>query len=795
MKRIICSTVGAAALAAIGVFVLAPTTRLGAQGATCSVNGSEVGTGAATPGTVLVLQTSVTGGCSSSEATQAMAVGYNVEVATPLQWSLKNQDQFASYRAIVLGDPTCSTSTSSIAAAEANRATWSPAVSGNVVLLGTDPSLHGRHLVAKSGIRFAADEAGKTGAYITLSCYYHSAPSGTAVPLLDQFGSFTVVGQGGCPEDSHIVAAHPALAELTDDYLSNWGCSTHEGFVSWPDSFLVLAISEDVPSPYVAGDGTTGAPYILARGEDVVPAACGDGNIDPGEQCDDGNTTSGDGCSAQCKIETDLDSDDDGIFDSADNCPTVANADQADADEDGQGDACDADDDNDGVPDETDNCVRIYNPDQADADGDGVGNACDADDDNDGVSDDSDNCVFTANPDQADADDDGVGDACDNCAAFYNPGQEDGNEDGVGDACRLAGEGGDGEAEQVFPPGSKVEREYRATVPGQDEPETFVLSFDSVLNPLVCTVNFRLVLLAEEAPRLAKINAARALAGKAPVTQLEYRTHDDSARGYGVRYEVECQVDTNGDGTGDRQAIPGQDYNRPNIAFTFHAHDIQQFDIAQERTLQQDGSGAWVPEADVPLDQYDRLLSSLGPVHLAKSSCDCVGSAGTLDLSWFIAVTTELEDPDGGGPAGPGDVALIPVLPAVKNGNTFWNPLRRDGTFKAGLPIIFTVRLRNTVTGAYIRDPDIKPPSESGLVATIKRVIEGDVDKNVPLEGFLRFWGDDGGFRIDLLRKGYYTYVWQTVQQDTWLPLPPGKYTVTIASKYTVAQPFVINLR
>ena len=131
-----------------------------------------------------------------------------------------------------------------------------------------------------------------------------------------------------------------------------------------------------------------------------------------------------------------------------DNCVDTANPDQADADDDGTGDACEAapDGDGDGIPDSEDNCPDTANPDQADTDGDGVGDVCD-------------NCVDTANPDQADADDDGTGDACetapdadgdgvpddeDNCPNVANPDQADEDSDGVGDACDNDGTPGDG---------------------------------------------------------------------------------------------------------------------------------------------------------------------------------------------------------------------------------------------------------------------------------------------------------------------------------------------------------------
>jgi beta propeller repeat protein len=86
------------------------------------------------------------------------------------------------------------------------------------------------------------------------------------------------------------------------------------------------------------------------------------------------------------------DTDGDGVLDPDDNCPSVANANQENADSDSYGDACDPcpvnvenDQDGDGVCENTDNCPLDLNPGQEDLDQDTLGDACDSDVDGDGI--------------------------------------------------------------------------------------------------------------------------------------------------------------------------------------------------------------------------------------------------------------------------------------------------------------------------------------------------------------------------------------------------------------------------
>ncbi len=129
-----------------------------------------------------------------------------------------------------------------------------------------------------------------------------------------------------------------------------------------------------------------------------------------------------------------IDSDADGVADDVDNCPMLANPDQADLDGDLLGDACDDDTDGDGILNADDNCILAPNPDQLDLDGDMLGDVCDDDDDNDGLND-VDEAARGTDPRRADTDLDGLADGVDTCPVVADRVGLDTDGDLKGDAC------------------------------------------------------------------------------------------------------------------------------------------------------------------------------------------------------------------------------------------------------------------------------------------------------------------------------------------------------------------------
>ena len=248
----------------------------------------------------------------------------------------------------------------------------------------------------------------------------------------------------------------------TDEELGESSC----GVGVCQHSIANCANGETVQCDPLEGSGTE-----KCNGEDDN---C-DGEVDEGfEDTDD------DGI-ADCMTEDD---DGDGIPDGADNCPMLANPDQANFDFDSQGDACDEDDDND-LSADVDDCApfnasikpgatEVCNGIDDDCDGlvdeglgsivcgkglcnhtvnkcaDGESAVCDpfegaieeecdgADNDCDGQSDEGfSDLDGDGMADCMDGDDDGddVSDAMDNCPLVANGDQADTDEDGFGDAC------------------------------------------------------------------------------------------------------------------------------------------------------------------------------------------------------------------------------------------------------------------------------------------------------------------------------------------------------------------------
>ncbi len=129
-------------------------------------------------------------------------------------------------------------------------------------------------------------------------------------------------------------------------------------------------------------------------------------------------------------INAETDPDADGIINTKDNCPLIANLEQLNTDLDTLGNACDTDDDNDGMPDSFEITFGLNPLDNTDAsldtDLDGILNLqefilgsdplvinTESDPDEDGFINTRDNCPILSNPSQLDTDDDGQGNACD----------------------------------------------------------------------------------------------------------------------------------------------------------------------------------------------------------------------------------------------------------------------------------------------------------------------------------------------------------------------------------------------
>jgi|GEM_PF-973076 len=263
---------------------------------------------------VLILDSTVRGGRGSREAraVKAHAPSAQIDVVSPAEWRAMTAEQFMSYRAIILGDAACQSGTAALQPAVDTRNTWGAIVDGVVVILSTDPTHNDTGRVVENAIQAVLNSVQyRTGMYIALGCAYQEAPAGTAVPLLEPFGAFTVQGVPGCASSGHVFAMSPRTlsADLSDEQLRGEGCAARSVFTGYPNhTFAYAAVATSLTGAVIPGQQTyvdyhvepevetpfVGTPYLLVRGAMAQSAGCGDTDYGQSrEQCELGDNLNG----------------------------------------------------------------------------------------------------------------------------------------------------------------------------------------------------------------------------------------------------------------------------------------------------------------------------------------------------------------------------------------------------------------------------------------------------------------------------------------------------------------------
>jgi hypothetical protein len=228
-------------------------------------------------------------------------------------------DDFKKFKAIIFGDKCRDADATKFIADTKN--VWSPAITGNVAILGIEDVEPLRNefsypVIQKNMINFAASGAG-TGLYYAIPC--HDVDTVRTLDELSHFGNISVeynptnrVG-GSLTNIPHLVASSPGFITLTNDSSINvdFEQDVSNIFIDFPTSgpggFEVAVITTKTGSNdgvRAFADGSSGAPFVITRG--ATPVGCTNGIYEGqfGEECDPksallSNTT--DVCNQSCK--------------------------------------------------------------------------------------------------------------------------------------------------------------------------------------------------------------------------------------------------------------------------------------------------------------------------------------------------------------------------------------------------------------------------------------------------------------------------------------------------------------
>jgi hypothetical protein len=245
----------------------------------------------------LILESMVSGGASSPEATLATAKGFAVTVVDDATWGAMTATQFSDYQLIIIGDPTCSSippvvsqNAAALADAVMDRVGSNTRV-GNRVLIGTDPVYHysgrGENLISR-GIDFAGALENASGLFMTFTCFDpdhdgNGKPDAQdkLLPLLtaDPAAVWSQNQGPPCGGSVSLISNAAQFAGLTTAHLQGWGCSVHETFPTYPADWAPLAVATDTTTKPTCGndvdtgEAKCGEAYILVSGAGITSTA------------------------------------------------------------------------------------------------------------------------------------------------------------------------------------------------------------------------------------------------------------------------------------------------------------------------------------------------------------------------------------------------------------------------------------------------------------------------------------------------------------------------------------------
>ena len=178
-----------------------------------------------------------------------LPTGSTVTVADATTWAAMTTADFKGYQLIIIGDFEAGIAPASLwDAANANKATWSAAVDGRIVVSAQDPTYHasttpaspGASVLLKAELQWLASGPG-TALYVG-----PNYGNRTNLDFLSAFGSWTSVLANA--NDVHILdTTHPTMIGSTDTSLSNWSLSMHDVVTSFPSGFKAVTQQTSVP--------------------------------------------------------------------------------------------------------------------------------------------------------------------------------------------------------------------------------------------------------------------------------------------------------------------------------------------------------------------------------------------------------------------------------------------------------------------------------------------------------------------------------------------------------------------